>query len=349
MIECHALIFLDHGLLQSPFAYRLQDINGLVSAAFLFSAGFAAALVGSRSAGDPAARRRRSKRTLLRLAQVLVMALYFHHVCAPIYTQPATLLRVDILLCIAIGVLIVWGVVTLCRGNRQWTVGLLLAMTFTVALITPWAWQYRGGVIVTELLNGSNGSMFPLCPWLMYPLLGASIGVFAAHPTRGRAKLFAMLAATLVIAAMLASQAVASNFWSHFSTGDGQFWIRNAMERVWKLSLTLLVLLVIDSVSRLSVVAKWTRLFSPIDATLNFFSRNALVAYLVHLSLLFGFLTWQPTVMWHGKSSWAQYGWRLLFVISATAVICQLLHLTRMLIDVVIRTRTAPADPSPIS
>ena len=194
MIECHSLIFWPRRFEYTPRWYWIQNINGLVSAAFLLTAGFAGGLVGSRTATDPA-RQRRTKQTFLRLAQVLGMSFYFHFACNPIVTQPATLLRVDILLCIAIGVLAVWA---LSRFAAEGTLalGALLAMSLLILIVTPWAWPYHGGVIATELLNGSTGSMFPICPWLLYPLLGAALGIVAADPKLGRGRLMAAIVAT---------------------------------------------------------------------------------------------------------------------------------------------------------
>ena len=120
MIECHSLYFLLPSLEKTADWYRLQAINGLVSVAFLFAAGFSSGLVVSRAAGDAVTRRRRSKRTLLRIVEVLALSFYMHLVWYPGITQPWTLLRVEILMCICIGLLMVWGIVTLCRGRHGW-------------------------------------------------------------------------------------------------------------------------------------------------------------------------------------------------------------------------------------
>ncbi len=329
MIECHAMIFLAPANLNAPVYFWLQNINGLVSTAFLFAAGFAGGLVGSRDAGDASARRRRARRTLLRLGQVLVVSLYFHYVCAPIFTQPATLLQVDILLCIAIGVAIVWGIVALGQGRRTLTAIALLTLAGGVMVMTPWAWRFRGSLIATELLNGSTGSMFPLFPWLVYPLMGAAMGVIAAQPTVGRRRLIGSLVILLLISGALCLPAMEPWLWNRLPNEIGVFWLRNAQERIWKLCLLLLILLAMDGFGQ-STRFEWTRWLTPLTASAEFFSRHALMAYLVHLSLLFGFLNMQFTRQWHYQSNWPQYTWRVLTVILGTAVVCQLIQFTQM-------------------
>lgn len=337
MIECHSLIFLAPRFEFTPLWYWIQNINGLVSSAFLFTAGFAGGLVGSRAAKDSAARRRRTKRTFLRLAQVLGMSVYFHFACNPIFAQPTTLLRVDILLCIAMGVLAVWGAVTLCRGNNSVAIALLLSAALVVIVMTPWAWRYRGGVVATELLNGTTGSMFPICPWLLYPLLGAGMGVIGAEPARGRRRLIYAMTALLGVTWALCLPTAGPRFWAHLSTDQDLFWVRNAVERIWKLSFILLSLLVIDWGSVRLAHFPWARLFTPIERGMEYFSRHALVAYLVHLSLLYGFLNIQLTRQWHGKSTWDEYTWRMLLVIAGTAFVCHAIHRARRMIESAIR------------
>src|SRR5829696_1428369 len=78
MIECHALWLLRPQFERTPLWNWLQHWNGMVSVCFLFAAGFAAGLVGSKGmSGDAAARQKRSRKTLRRIAGVWAVALWF--------------------------------------------------------------------------------------------------------------------------------------------------------------------------------------------------------------------------------------------------------------------------------
>ena len=337
MIECHTLYFLSPSLEYTPRWIWIQNLNGLVSAAFLFASGFAGGLVGSRAAGDRAARARRAKRTFLRLAEVVALAAYFHLACYPVFHEPSTILRVDILLCIAFGVIAVWGIVTLGRGKLAQTAFVLLATATAVLCASPWASRYRGGAVLTELLNSSTGSMFPLFPWLMYPLLGAAMGIAAAHPARGRSRLAAALLLLIAICGALSGTTWGERFWARFPDDDGIFWVRNAFERLWKLGLVCLALVGIEGASMRMERLTWSRIFRPIETLVSYFSSRALSAYFVHLGLIYGFLGLQFTRQWHRQSTWRQYAWRMLLVVAATAAICQSLHWARREVENIYR------------
>src|SRR6266498_4027083 len=134
-------------------------------------------------------RGRRSKRTLLRIAEVMALALYINQVSHDVISNPIWLLRPDILSCIVAGLLMVWTVVTVCRGRNGIALSVLSGLWLSVMVGTLWASGYRGGGNFLGLLNNSTGAMFPLLPWTGHLLLGGMMGVLASHPTAGRARL----------------------------------------------------------------------------------------------------------------------------------------------------------------
>src|SRR4051794_12200605 len=145
MIECHCLYFLSPSLDRTAEWYQIQNINGLVSVAFLFAAGFSLGLVGARAAGDVQTRARRSKRTLLRIAEVFALAFYINEVSHDVISNPIWLLRLDILSCIVAGLLVVWAVITSCRGRNGMALAVLIGLWLSVMIGTFWASGYRGG------------------------------------------------------------------------------------------------------------------------------------------------------------------------------------------------------------
>jgi len=346
MIECHCLYFLTPELERTPAWYELQAINGLVSVAFLFAAGFSTGLITARAAGDAVTRRRRSKRTLLRVAEVVGLSLYIHAANHPVFSQPAWWLRVDILMCISIGLVMLWAVVTGCRGRNGLAAGTLVGLWLVLLFGTFWAAPYRGGEIVTGLLNNSNGSLFPVFPWCGYLLLGGAMGVLASHPTAGRQRLVIGIAFMTGLGLLLTMTPLGPRLWRPFAEAKFETYIvSNTFERLWKLGAVCLALLAI------SRAAQWTMLaragsfaVRPAGAVLNYFSRTALSAYFVHLMLLYGFLGLQFTQMWHRRSTWDQYAWRVGVMYVLTAAVCHAMHKARLAIEGMIRTALAARD-----
>ena len=356
MIECHSLMFLRHDLENSPFWIDLQNVNGLVSVAFLFASGFAGGLVGARSAKDKATRRRRTRRTFLRLAEVVAVGTYFNYVSRPVVRQPTLLLRVDILMCIAYGVVVVWAVLNACRGRNRLAVGVLVTLMLAVLTAAPWAAAYRGPGWLTGLLNNSptdgvGGSMFPLFPWLAYPLLGAALGILTADPLRGRAKLAWATGGLVVICAVLTLPPLGDRLWGPLETQGSLFWTANAVERLWKLNGLIFVLLTIEYLGPKTGPAVHA-IFRPIDRTLDYFSRHALTGYFVHLTLLYGLFGFTFVSQWRGRSDWGQYAWRMPLIVFGTAAVCYVGHVARRSLEddlrsYLARRKAQPLVPSP--
>jgi hypothetical protein len=351
MIECHSLYFLSPELDRTPGWYRLQAINGLVSVAFLFAAGFASGLVVSRAAGDAVTRRRRTKRTLLRIAEVIALAQYMHLAWYPVLAEPQTLLRIDILMCISIGLLTVWGVVTLSRGRQALAVTVLLGLCAGIMAATFWTPRYQGNYLLGSLLNTSTGSMFPLFPWMGYLILGGVVGIFAAHPQTGRRRMTIALAIITGAAMVLALTPVGEALWRWCGTmrlaGDVKpdvYLVSNAFERIWKLGAISLLLVGVEWSATVVGTMAWTRIVRPIGIVLEYFSKMALSGYFVHLALLYGFWGIQFTQQWHRKSSWTQYGWRVVLMWCMTALVCYGLHRLRRGIEWTIRNLRGTAQ-----
>ncbi|MDB5319064.1 MAG: hypothetical protein JWN40_695 [Phycisphaerales bacterium] len=339
MIECHTLYFLSPSLERTPDWYQLQNINGLVSVSFLFAAGFSLGLVGARAAGDVQTRARRSKRTLLRIAEVMGLALFINQASHDVIANPIWLLRPDILSCIVAGLLVVWAIVTTCRGRNGLALSLLAGSWLSVMIATFWASGYRGGGNFLGLINNSSGAMFPLFPWIGYLLLGGVMGVAAAHPTTGRARLIYGLVAMTAVTLVLAMTPAERWPWRPFAAMKlDTYLVSNACERLWKLGAICLTLAALEKVTTLVGAVAWA--LRPASTVLEYFSGKSLSAYFVHLTLLYGFLGVQFTQMWHRNSSWGEYRWRLGAMYGLTALVCYGLHRARRSVEAIIRNRS---------
>src|SRR5206468_2912693 len=124
--------------------------------------------------------------------------------------------------------------------------------------------------------------------------------------------------------------------------------VSNACERLWKLGVICLTLTAIEKVRTL--VTATARVLKPASVVLDYFSGKSLSAYFAHLTLLYGFLGIQFTQMWHRKSSWGQYWWRLGIVSWLAALVCYGLHRARRGIEAWIRNaRGVPVTPAAAS
>jgi uncharacterized membrane protein len=208
---------------------------------------------------------------------------------------------------------------------------------------TFWISGYRSDSIFIGLINNSTGAMFPLFPWTGYLLLGGVMGVLGSHPTRGRLQLVIGLAVMTALTLALAMTPADRWPWRPFAELKlDTYLVSNACERIWKLGVICLTLMAVEKVTTL--VAAAARVLKPASAVLEYFSSKALSGYFAHLTLLYGFLGIQITQVWHRKSSWGQYWWRLGVMYCLTALVCYGLHRARRGIEAMIRNaRGVPA------
>jgi len=151
MIQTHGLTLLRPELRAGSLFNALQWVDGLVAPSFILAAGFSMALTQVRaalSAGAADARRRRMRKTLRRLAEVLLVGTLVNWMWFPIFREPRWILRMDILQCIGLSLVIALPILfALAPRPRalRWTALLLSAVAFGVApLPRPWARPGRG-------------------------------------------------------------------------------------------------------------------------------------------------------------------------------------------------------------
>jgi uncharacterized membrane protein len=97
MIQTHSLVLLQKALEAEPLYRWLVRIDGLVAPSFIFSAGFALALVQVRLAAQGASAAAGAKKSLKRIAEVLLVASLINAIWFRVLREPKWLLRVDIL------------------------------------------------------------------------------------------------------------------------------------------------------------------------------------------------------------------------------------------------------------
>lgn len=311
MIQCHALVLLQPDLRVSSAARALLRVDGLVAPAFLFSAGFALALLQVRSAAQ-GLRQQRLGRNLRRITEVLAVATLVNWMWFPLLTQPRWLARMDILHCVGLCLLLVLPATAGLARRPRVLRAVALALGLTVFGLSPLGeaatgpWAY--------LLNKSTGAVFPLLPWLGYAWLGAYAG--AAAGEQGRAGLVRVLLGLTALGAVgwLASEPLRALYPPH------RFHVTNPAEAALRwtwVCLALLGLLALEARLEPQAAPSRARRF------VELFGTSSLSAYFLHEALLyyrvFG-LSFE--VFWRDRSGWLQYSVLTLALIVMTAGLC---------------------------
>ena len=306
MIQTHALGLLRPELRAGPLWNRLQWIDGLVAPGFIFSAGFSLALVQVRGAVS-GARWPRARKTLRRLAEVLLVATLVNWMWFPLLREPRWIFRIDILHCIGVSLLIALPILAALAPRPQvlrWVALGLAALAFGVS---PLAEHVQGPL--AALANGSTGSVFPLLPWAGYVYLGASAGATAA--AGGAPALARWIAGLLLlgIALWILTPALTAIYPPH------QFWVTNPANHARRWTQVCALVLLLMAAER--VQGAWRR--SPPVRFIEVFGTSSLAGYFFHQMLLFkriGGFSFEA--QWGGRCGWPQYGLLTALLIALT-------------------------------
>ncbi len=314
MIQTHSLVLLRPELRAGDLFLTLQWIDGLVAPSFIFAAGFAMALTQVRAAlsGDAAkeARRRRFRRTLRRIGEVLFVATLTNWAWFPIFREPHWLIRIDILHCIGLSLLIALPILSLLAPHPRllrWTALGLAALAFGLAPLfeqvpPPWG----------NFVSFRTGSLFPLLPWSGYVYLGAAVGAACATGgARGAARwLLALTAAG--IALWLLTPQVSALYPPH------EFWVTDPTNHARRWTQVCLIALALLAVER--VPGAWNASL-PVRFV-EVFGTSSLAGYFIHEMLLYFHLAgFSFEVVWGNRCSWPRYAAVLALLIACTFVL----------------------------
>lgn len=315
MLQTHALVLLLPSLRTPGLFTRIVSIDGLVAPSFIFSAGFALALVQVR-AGLAGRRAEQAKKTLKRIGEVLLVASLINVIWFPL-SEPKWLLRIDILHCIGLSLLLVMpllvGLSTRPRLLR-WVTLLLALLIFGVA---PFGEQVTGlGQLFLNnkpgVLDDTTGATFPLLPWAGYVFLGASFGA-TVGAMKSEKELWGWLLLLMGLGVLLFwnEQAVAALYPPH------HFWQTDPADaaRRWTYVLGLVALFRLIErawpASAQTRVAKW----------LGGFGAASLSAYFFHQMLLYQRHVGVFTRLFKEKADWPLY-WALVAALIAATWVC---------------------------
>lgn len=315
MLQTHALVLLDEASTKTALFRWLVRIDGLVAPSFIFSAGFALALVQVRAAaaGRLAAQARKS---LSRSLEVLLVASLINAIWFPVWREPKWFLRIDILHCIGLSLLLVLPLlVSLATRPRVLRVVTLL-LALAIFGLSPLAESATG--VASIFLNSrpgaidpTTGTTFALFPWAGYVFLGASFGATVASMTAER-QLWGWLLLLLGLGAVMWWQedALRALYPKH------DFWVTNpanAAQR-WTLVLSLVALFRVIEV-------RWPAVVRSRPAQLvGTFGASSLSAYFFHQMLLYQRHVGVFTRLWRGKADFPLFAVLVVALVAATWV-----------------------------
>jgi hypothetical protein len=290
MIQGHTFTALlgsgDIFIFQGGLAQIYRVLHGLTAPMFLCGAGLAYGIV-TFSAPRPAAPGRLLRRALMLLVIGTVLQL---PAAAPFqivqrYDLLAATLQPAALQLVA-ACLVVAELLRVLTGRRFAMAAVLVAAV--LALVAPWVWKLSlsSRYLLGSWIDGQTGAQFPCVPWLSFFLLGAAVSaVFGASLWRARWR--------MPLIGLLGLAASALCYWQ-FLTGERlnavygahAFWLTSPMFVVFRAGLVLAWLGALSAASPL--IARSFAAWPGLARLVAVLSRHSLVAYVVHLSVLYG-------------------------------------------------------------
>jgi uncharacterized membrane protein len=190
MIEVHVFnAFLLPDLKQAGWFDVLTFINGLVAPAFLFVSGFAFQV----SSGSRLDEMRKFKssfwKKLWRYFSITLIGYALHlpyNSLSKIINkstpeQLQQFIAVDVLQCIGVGLLVLFGLRLIIRSDKIYHYS-LISLMIIVMILSPIFWKTDITAFIhpvfANYLNRLNGSLFPVFPWINFILVGA---IFAKY------------------------------------------------------------------------------------------------------------------------------------------------------------------------
>lgn len=187
MIEVHVVNSLMQTQLKSSWWFPyLNFVNGLVAPSFLFISGFAFILASRSKLSQFKEYGFVFWRQLGRILLIFVVGYSIHlpflsiHKMTAVYNTPGwfDFLRVDVLQCIAVGLIILFGSRMLIKTEKNHLTFIILAAV-VFALMAPLVWLIDFSnympLFFANYMNPKYGSLFPLFPWVGFMLCGAAV------------------------------------------------------------------------------------------------------------------------------------------------------------------------------
>ncbi|MBL8935823.1 MAG: DUF1624 domain-containing protein [Archangium sp.] len=317
MIQTHSLVLLQKALEKDALYPWLVRIDGLVAPSFIFSAGFALALVQVRAAIAQASRRAQALKTLKRIGEVLLVASIVNAIWFRAFREPKWFLRLDILHCIGLSLLIALPFLVLLSSRPpvlRWVMLGLAALVFGAAPLLENVDGVASIFVNTRAgaIDDTLGTTFPLFPWAGYVFLGASFGATVGMMKDER-QLWRWLALLWSLGVALWAT---DGFWRSVYPAHN-FWVTNPANAAQRWTLVLSVV----ALFRLVEVRWPSSPKSKLAALVGTFGASSLSAYFFHEMLLYEWHVGIFTKLFREKCDWVTY-WPVLAALILCTWLC---------------------------
>lgn len=288
MLQGHTFRALLDSSVQSGMLFQLQEVpHSLTGPAFLLGSGTAFSFATFPRWEPYRAWSAKLRKRLLRFVLLLALGYMFHLTYFSLrrtFSDPdqlISLLSMDVLQCIAIGGFALQLAVILLPDQRSFF-RVTLGAAIVIGMVSPWVWnaaQHLPPWLGTAF-NENWGSLFPLFPFLGFQFAGAAWGCwFARERERGReseAFRFTAIFGVCILAVGLAAflLPLARLYGSSWYAGPSYFFPRLGL---------LIMLLTVFRAVETSLVPRLGQVKG-----LALIGRESLVAYTVHVLLLYG-------------------------------------------------------------
>lgn len=185
MIEPHVFnTFLLPELKHTGWFSVVTFINGLIAPAFLFVSGFVFEISSGSKLDDMRKFKLPFWKKLWRLVSIILIGYALH---LPFYSfskiltkstaeQIQSFFAVDVLQCIGVGLLVLFVLRLIIRSDKIYHYA-LITLTMFVMFISPFFWKMEFTNyfhhVFANYFNRTNGSLFPIFPWINFILVGA--------------------------------------------------------------------------------------------------------------------------------------------------------------------------------
>ncbi len=203
MIEVHVVnVFLSPVIKSQSWFEIINFINGLVAPAFTFTSGMVFVLSFQKGLDEL---RKFGTKFWKKLGRLIIIFLAGYSIHMPVFSFSKIIdpryphmikdfLVVDILQCIAVGLLILLMLRIFIKSDRLFY-SLLILLNIFVLAYGPIAWQTDYALFmplpIANYFNRINGSLFPIFPWVAFILTGALVGkLYADAKQNGKEKIF---------------------------------------------------------------------------------------------------------------------------------------------------------------
>ncbi len=317
MIQTHSLVLLQKGLEKDTFFSWLVRVDGLVAPSFIFSSGFALALVQVRAALAGGSRKAQALKTLKRIGEVLLVASLVNTIWFHAWREPKWLLRLDILHCIGLALLSALPFLVGLASRPEvlrWVMLGLAALVFGFSPLTENVTGLASIFVNTRVgaLDDSLGTTFALFPWAGYVFLGASFGATVGMMQK-EIQLWRWLGLLWLFGASLWAT---DGFWRDVYPAH-HFWETNPANAAQRWTLVLSVI----AVFRVIEVRVPTSPRSRLAALIGTFGASSLSAYFFHEMLLYEHHVGIFTRLFRERCDWVTY-WPVLAALVFSTWLC---------------------------